>query len=224
MAPSTKNSERVKHVVMRERKCIRTFVVILDLAASGSLSSCRPNSWKAMQPASNHSKWSWVMLSKWNTLEWLNSGDNVPVTVLVCVSSFSLNGLYLMYKPLLNLASWTVALRTVTCMKKASKNNVKHHLGLGFATEEEAKREREKDGSKIEVSHISWAGNTKLLATTRATWLRNEILRNHLQHPCGIKLAKTNPAKYGAVEIIPKIGSRRFHVMAQGCQFNFTRN
>ena len=113
-----RNSERVKHVVIWECKCIRTFVVILDLAASGSLSSCRPNSWKAMQPASNHSKWSWVMLSKWNTLEWLNSGDNVPVTVLVCVSSFSLNGLYLMYKPLLNLASWTVALRMVTWMKR----------------------------------------------------------------------------------------------------------
>ena len=35
------------------------------------------------------------------------------------------------------------------------KNNLKDHLGLGSLSEEEAKRKREKDGSKTKVHHTS---------------------------------------------------------------------
>ena len=92
-----------------------TLVVILVRVESGSLSSWRPNNWKAIQPLSNQSSSSCLTSSKWNTWEWLNSGSRVALTTLVEVNSVSLNGLYLMYRPLLNLASWTIALRMVTC-------------------------------------------------------------------------------------------------------------
>ena len=107
-----------------QERVTHTFVVILLRLDSGSLSSWRPISWKVMQPESNQSKSSCFTLSKPNTFESFssNSGDRVSFTVLVVVNSVSLNGLYLMYNPLLNLLSWTLAFRMLTCTKRKLKS------------------------------------------------------------------------------------------------------
>lgn len=103
-----------------QERLIHTFVVILLRLESGSLSSWRPIRWNVMQPESNQSKRSCFTESKPNTFESFssNSGDRVSFTVLVVVNSVSWNDLYLMYSPLLNLLSWTLALRMLTCITR----------------------------------------------------------------------------------------------------------